>query len=290
MPTAFQKGSMPLDPIRQRDALMRAIRAFFHCRGYVEVETPIRIGIPCMELHIDAEPSGTHFLRTSPEVCHKQLLAAGHERIFEVGKCFRRGEFGPLHHPEYTMLEWYRTGVGYMEMLEETRALLEAVWASFPCEWNMFTVSEAFSRHAGWDPCRTWDADRFDMDLVDKVEPAFKQRGGAVVLVDYPVEAAALSRRKPENPMVAERWELYVNGIELANAYSELTDPVEQRQRFAACAAEREAMGKPVYGIDEQFLSALGRIPCAGGVALGVDRLLMLSGGFDSLDPILPFR
>ena len=118
---------MPTDSIMLRDVLMRSIRAFFYDRGFTEVETPIRLKIPCMELHIDAEPSGDHFLRTSPEIFHKQLLAAGHSSIFEVGKCFRSGELGPLHNPEYTMLEWYRANADYMDILDDTKALISAV-------------------------------------------------------------------------------------------------------------------------------------------------------------------
>ena len=281
---------MDFDSIVLRDALMRRIRAFFYECGFTEVETPLRIETPCLELHIDAEPSGDHFLRTSPEMFHKQLLAAGHEKIFEVGKCFRQGEFGPLHHPEYTMLEWYRANADYMDMLEETMALVARVWPEASTSWRVLAVSDAFREFAGWDPAGSYDADRFDIDLVEKVEPALKELGGPVVLIDYPIEAAALARRKPDHPLVAERWELYIDGIELANAYSELTDPVEQRRRFEECADQRKALGKEVYPIDEGFLQALARMPPSGGVALGVDRLLMLAAGENSLDAMIPFR
>ncbi len=280
-------------PVIARDALMRSIRAFFYERGYTEVETPIRLRTPCMELHIDAEPSGDHFLRTSPEIVHKQLLGAGYTRIFEIGKCFRRGERGPLHHPEYTMLEWYQADADYMDILEETKALICAAAAGRDLrwgEWKILTVSDAFMQHAGWDPAGHYDADRFDIDLVEKVEPAIKRLGGPVVLKDYPVEAAALSRKKPDNPQLAERWELYIDGVEIANAYSELTDPVEQRARFEKCAAQRRAMGAAVYPIDERFIEALGRMQPTGGIALGIDRLLMLLLGKTSLDDVLPFR
>ncbi|RKX44754.1 MAG: EF-P lysine aminoacylase GenX [Verrucomicrobia bacterium] len=281
---------MPTGSIALRDAVMRSIRAFFYERGFMEVETPVRLKIPCMELHIDAEPSGDHFLRTSPEIFHKQLLAAGHGKIFEIGKCFRRGEFGPLHNPEYTMLEWYRANADYMDILDDAKALVQAVAELRDPAWKQMTVSEAFTEHAGWDPVGNYAEDRFDIDLVEKVEPALKQIGGPVVLIDYPVEAAALSRRKPGTPLVAERWELYIDGIEIANAYSELTDPVEQRRRFKECAEQRKAFGKEVYPIDEAFIQSLEKMPPSGGVALGVDRLLMLIAGADSLDTVLPFR
>jgi lysyl-tRNA synthetase class 2 len=278
------------EAIQLRDVLMRSIRAFFYERNYTEVETPIRMETPCMELHIDAEPSGTHFLRTSPELFHKQLLAAGHSRIFEIGKCFRSGEFGPLHHPEYTMLEWYQADADYMDILEETKLLISKIWSGISKDWKRLTVSDAFLEFAGWDPAGNYDEDRFDIDLVEKVEPAIKAIGGPVVLMDYPVEAAALSRRKKDNPLLAERWELYIDGIELANAYSELTDPVEQRTRFEECAEQRRTMGKTVYAIDEGFIQALEHMPPSGGVALGVDRLLMLIAGASSLDSVISFR
>ena len=281
---------MLTDNILLRDALMRKIRAFFFDHSFTEVETPLRVEIPCMELHIDAEPSGDHFLRTSPEIFHKRLLAAGHERIFEIGKCFRQGEFGPLHNPEYTMLEWYRANADYMDILADTQALIEVVTGISASSWKTITVSEAFIQYAGWDPVGQYDEDRFDIDLVEKVEPAFQKIGGAVVLIDYPVEAAALSRCKPGNTLVAERWELYIDGVEIANAYSELTDPAEQRSRFEECAVQRRALRKPVYPIDEEFIEALEKMPPSGGVALGVDRLLMFIAGVSDLDEVLPFR
>ena len=275
---------------QQRDALMRGIRAFFYERRFTEVDTPIRMQTPCMELHIDAETGGDGFLRTSPEIFHKKLLADGHERIFELGKCFRHGERGPLHHPEYTMLEWYRAHADYMDVLDDSKKLIAAVWHASDFDWQVLSVTEVFEEFAGWNPVGSFDEDRFDLDLVDKIEPALKRMRGAVVLKDYPVEAAALSRRKPGNPLLAERWELYIDGIELANAYSELTDPDEQRSRFEECAGKRRALGKEVYGIDPEFIAAIGRMPPSGGVALGVDRLLMVMTGRSSLDQVLPFR
>ena len=175
---------MPNDSIMLRDAVMRGIRAFFLARDFTEVETPIRLKIPCMELHIDAEPSGTRFLRTSPEIYHKQLIARGHDKIFEIGKCFRRGELGPLHNPEYTMLEWYRANADYMDMLEDTKALIRSVAGidlsavasakadepTLSNDWKILTVSAAVLEFAGWDPVGHYAADRFDIDLVEKID------------------------------------------------------------------------------------------------------------------------
>lgn len=305
-----------------RAKALRAIRRFFYDRDFLEIETPLRIPAPAMELHIDAIPAGDAYLRTSPELHMKRLLAAGCERVFQMGPCFRRHERGDRHHPEFTMLEWYRANADYLAILADAKALIAAVaeaaigrtWLSslsgsaygekvrrkqmaleapqvelMPV-WDIFTVAQAFTTFAGWDPVAAFDAERFDLDLVNKVEPCLPLEH-PVVLMDYPAAAAALSRCKPDNPQVAERWELYIGGMELANAFSELTDPVEQRARFEACAAARRALGKPVYPLDEDFLSALeGGMPPAAGVALGVDRLVMLLSGAGSLDDVLPFR
>lgn len=285
-----------IQSIHARNALMQCIRAFFHAEKFVEVETPIRLATPCMELHIDAEPSGDHFLRTSPELSHKKLLAQGIETLFEIGKCFRQGEQGALHHPEYTMLEWYRAHSDYNTALADTQALLSFIvnsWDNPPplCsqEWKIISVADLFEEHAGWNPVEHFDADRFDFDLVEKVEPKIP-KDCPVVLKDYPAECCALARLKPDNPQIAERWELYLGGIEIANAYSELTDPIEQRARFEKWAKQRQSMGTQVYPLDEAFIQAVGTMPPASGVALGLDRLLMILIGATTLDDVLPFR
>jgi lysyl-tRNA synthetase class 2 len=288
-----------------RSRILRAIRQFFDARDFMEAETPIRLAAPALELHIDAMPSGDAWLRTSPELHMKRLLAAGYERVYQLGPCFRQGERGQKHNPEFTLLEWYRTNADYRDILAETKALIAAVaeaalgrtWLNYrrihielmPV-WELLTVAEAFRTFAGWNPVEYFDADRFDLDMVNKVEPNLPT-ASPVVLMDYPAAVAALARRKPEDLRVAERWELYIGGIELANAFSELTDPVEQRKRFEDCAVERRALGKPVYPLDEDFLAALeSGLPPAAGIALGVDRLVMLLAGASSLDDVLPFR
>jgi len=300
--TPSPQASAPFLHLRSR--VLHAIRCFFHERGFTEVETPVRLRAPALELHIDAEPSGDRWLRTSPELHMKRLLAQGHAKIFQMGPCFRRGERGDRHHPEYTMLEWYRAQADYTDILADTKALVAYVaqavkggtsirYLGRPVEllprWERLTVADAFQQHAGWDPVAAYDEERFNVDLVEKVEPRLP-RDVPCVLTDYPAEAAALARRKPANPRVAERWELYIGGLELANAYSELTDPVEQRARFAACAAARRALGKDVYPVDEDFLSALAGLPPCGGIALGVDRLVMLFADASSLDDVMAFR
>lgn len=288
-----------------RSRLLRALRDFFYARDFLEVETPVRILAPAPEVHLDAEPAGDAWLRTSPELHMKRLLAAGYERVFQVGPCFRRGESGARHRPEYTMLEWYRAGADYHDVLTDTKALIlflaREVLGSTTLRrsgheieldpvWEYLTVSEAFLGYAGWDPVEDFDPDRFDLDLVDKVEPQLT-RETPVILADYPIQAAGLARRKPGRPAIAERWELYIDGIEIANAYSELTDAAEQAARFEEWNRARAAAGRPAYPVDRQFLVALeGGLPPCAGVALGVDRLVMLFVGADSLDEVLPFR
>jgi len=284
---------------------MQSIRAFFHSEGFDEVETPLVLKTPCMELHIDAISSGDGFFRTSPELSHKKLLAQGAEKIFEIGPCFRQGEKGRLHNPEYTMLEWYRAHSDYNTALADTQRLIDPILAGSPrswtsatedCRagaetppWRIWTIPEVFEEFAGWNPIEEFDADRFDLDLIEKVEPALP-KDCPVVLKDYPAELCALARLKPGNPKIAERWELYLDGIEIANAYSELTDPVEQRARFEHCGEQRRTLGKEVYPIDEEFIQALETMPPASGVALGVDRLLMILTGAKHIKDVLPFH
>jgi len=289
-----------------RAAVLREIRNFFDSRDFLEVETPVRIACPAVETYIDAEPSGSGWLRTSPELHMKRLLAEGLERVFQVGPCFRSGEFGPLHHPEYSMLEWYRVGVDDAVILDDTQALLrhlcrgihgseilsyrgQSVDLARP--WCIKKVREEFLAQAGWDPFSEWDADRFDLDLVEKVEPSFPT-SRPVIFTDYPPEAAAFSVcEEKDGLLVGRRWELYLGGLELANAYTELTDPVEQRKRFEDSNRARRALGRVAYPLDEAFLEALAAgLPDCAGIALGVDRLTMLFADAPSLDDVIAFR
>ena len=308
--------------LKIRANVLRAIREFFFRKEFLEVETPVRLRAPAIETHIDAEPSGEFFLRTSPELHMKRLLAEGFKKIWQLGPCFRRGERGRLHNSEFTMLEWYRADADYIDILADTKSLVafvaSEVLGSPPVRaseepphggatrntdtifynsqriellprWQVFTVSEAFLQFAKWDPAKNWDEDRFNLDLVEKVEPQLP-RDVPVILKDYPAPAAALARKKPGNPAVAERWELYLGGIEIANAYSELTDPAEQRARFAESARAREKNGKEIYPLDEKFLLALETMPPSGGIALGVDRLVMLLADAYGIDEVQAFQ
>ena len=269
--------------------MLRTIRAFFDMRGFVEVETPVRIPAPAPEPYIDCPASGDWFLRASPELQMKKLLAAGLPRIYQIGPCFREGERGRRHAPEFTMLEWYRADADYNDIARDAEELLADVLrprrgAALPVPFQRITVRDAYLRWAGWDPVEVWDQDRFDFDMATKIEPNLPEE--PLFLTDYPAPAASLARLKASDPRVAERWELYVGGMELANAFTELTDPAEQRRRFEAARAERRALGEADYPLDEEFLSALERMPPSGGVALGVDRLVMLACGASSIDEV----
>ena len=277
---------MNLACLSERARVLRAIRAFFDARGFTEVETPVRIPAPAPEPHIDCPPSGNWFLRASPELQMKKLLAAGMERIYQIGPCFRAGEKGRRHSPEFTMLEWYRANADYLDIARDAEELLVEILrprrsVALPVPFQRITVREAYRRWAGWDSVETWDQDRFDFDMATKIEPNLPKE--PLFLTDYPAPAASLARLKSDDPRVAERWELYVDGIELANAFTELIDSVEQRRRFELAREERRALGEADYPLDEEFLDALARMPPSGGVALGVDRLVMLACGASSI-------
>lgn len=282
------------------DIFHSAIRSFFNHNGYREVVTPVQISAPAPEDHIEPEAAGHLFLRTSPELQMKQLLADGCPKIFQLGSCFRKDEKGPLHHPEYTMLEWYHSEWTYLDLIQETRflvlhtatALSDSGYSSSSpvasAPWPEYTVSELYQKLAGWDPVHTFDDDRFDMDMVEIIEPHLADKG-AVIVKDYPVERAAFSAIRHDDPPVAERWELYINGLEIANAYTELTNPAEQLQRMENTNKRREALGHPSLQIDERFLRALSSMPECAGIALGVDRLLMALLEIEHIDDVLLF-
>lgn len=286
-----------------RALVLAAIRSFFRSQDFLEVETPARTPSPAPEAHIDAIPSHNWCLITSPELHMKRLLAAGYERIYQIARCFRGGEHGRLHNPEFTMLEWYRAHAGYLDILDDMERLVAQVaietgrgliieyagqQLNLTPPWERLSVADAFERLAGWRPGPDPDPDRFNIDLVEKVEPNIGRRR-PTVLLDYPAAMASLARLKPGHPDVAERFEVYAGGLELANAFGELADATEQRRRFVEEAQRRQAAGRPVYPLPELFLAAMEHMPPAAGIALGVDRLVMLLCNASSIDEVLAF-
>lgn len=291
------------DALWLRARMMQAMRRFFLDRDFLEIETPLRIPAPAPELHIDAVASGAWFLHTSPELCMKRLLAAGYSRIFQICKCFRAGERGDRHLPEFTMLEWYRAGADYRTLMDDCEALISTVAREVGLDgvvsrqgrrigleapWERITVRDAFARYATISAAEALRTDCFNELLACEVEPHLGM-DHPVFLYDYPVEEGALARVKEGDPGIAERFELYIAGLELANAFSELTDAVEQRRRFEEASRDRRRNGSPVCPMPERFLQALPRMSPSAGIALGVDRLVMLLADKSRIDDVVAF-
>ena len=333
-PRCFAAKEPHLDTRRR---VIAAIRAFFAAQGFVEVETPALQVSPGLEPHLQAfatsldEPGAgarPRYLQTSPEFAMKKLLVAGVPRLFQLAHCFRNGERSATHHPEFTMLEWYRANAGYRDLMADCETLLRAALAAAgrplftwrgvsadPAQpWVYLSVAEAFRRYAAIDLLATapdpeapslellaaaaqplgiaphagdgWE-DLFFRIFLERIEPHLGC-GAPAILYDYPISMAALARAKPDDPRLAERFELYVCGLELANAFGELTDPEAQRRRFLADQAKKRARYGAAYPIDEDFLAALAwGMPPSAGIALGVDRLVMLASGAPRIDDVL---
>jgi lysyl-tRNA synthetase class 2 len=294
------------DALWLRANVIKTVRDFFWERGFLEVETPLLIPANAPEEYINpihALPSWQ--LQTSPELCMKRLLAAGHRNLFQVSHCWRADERGSRHLSEFTMLEWYRAGCDYQTLMGDCEELLQNVAATCIPErrhfkhnstkydpflpWQRFSVQEAFERFSN---INVWESLRngcYEEILTSAVEPALAGFDSPVILMDYPVELAALARIKPDNSNVAERFELYVGGLELANGFSELTDPAEQRRRFEEANRVRTKAGQEALPLPEPFLASLASMPPAAGIALGIDRLVMLTAGASSIDEVVAF-
>jgi lysyl-tRNA synthetase class 2 len=316
-----------------RNAITTATRRWFERHGFTEVEVAALAKSPGNEAHLHAfatealttaGESSTLYLHTSPEFACKKLLAAGERRIFNFGKVWRNRERGPLHHPEFTMLEWYRAGEPYEALMDDCAALLALAaevagakaltWkgreADPFAEPERLTVAEAFQRYGGVDVLATvgadgatdrdalaaqasvrvaaddtW-ADVFSRIIVEKVEPNLGF-GRPTILYEYPTAEAALARPSARDGRVAERFELYACGVELANCFGELTDAVEQRRRFEAEMVEKARVYGERYPLDDDFLDALAIMPEASGGALGFDRLVMLARGASRIEQVL---
>jgi elongation factor P--(R)-beta-lysine ligase len=311
-----------LATLRLRAELLSRIRAFFAARGVLEVDTPALSAstIPDPNIHSFATryqgPGPRHgaalYLHTSPEFPMKRLLAAGSGDIYQIARVFRDGEAGRRHNPEFTLLEWYRVGWDHHRLMDEVASLVGELLPESARQpaWR-FSYRELFRRHLDLDPFRASVAELIacaetqgvvaptgltndapdpwlDLLLTHCIEPRLPPER-LVFVHDYPSTQAALARIRPDDPPVAERFELYLGGIELANGFHELADPVEQRCRFERDNRLRAERGLPPIPLDEQLLAALEHLPDCAGVALGVDRLLMLAAGKRQLDEVLAF-
>ncbi len=295
--------------LRARARAASEVRAYFAERAFLEVETPAFRPSPGLDPHVHSlgsvqrgDSTEPAWLITSPEFSMKRLLAGGMPRIFEFARCFRAEERGARHEPEFTLLEWYRAFSSYEAVLRDTEQIVSRVvraLRSGSCveldgksidvtpPFERMTVREAFGRFAGLSNAAELakaEPERYFELLVDRVEPGLAGLGRAVFLTHYPLSEAALARRSPDDPSVAERFELYVGSLELSNGFGELTDPAEQRARFEAERERRRCGSEPRYPLDEKFLAALTEgMPPAAGNALGFDRLIALSLGLEQV-------
>ena len=293
-----------IKPNLQRRALIYdGIRVFFRQQNFLEVETPVRVPVLIPEQYIMPFTSNGGFLSTSPEIYMKQLIAAGYGNIFQICHCFRKGERGENHQPEFSMLEWYRVPANYDRIITDTEQLIffltkylsiapvieyQGNKIDLTPPWHRITVRDAFINYAGWDPFLCPDYEQFDIDLMEKVVPAFPP-DCPTVLSDYPAALASLSRLKQDNNQVAERAEIFIGGLEIANIYSELNNAAEQEQRFNQEIAHLQSAGIDNMTMPREFLKAVARLPECGGIALGLDRLVMLFCDAKSITEVIAF-
>jgi lysyl-tRNA synthetase class 2 len=300
--------------LRHRASAERAVRAYFEREGFLEVATPAGVPCPGLDLHLDAFAIGgaraPRWLSTSPEFQMKRLLVGGIPRCFQLARCFRNGELGARHEPEFTMLEWYRAFATSDAILDDTEAIVEAVAravtgsaslriggrdVSLTRPFERVTVADAFARAARIDEAECLrlaneDEDTFFRVLVEEVEPYLAQAPAPLVLHRYPARQASLARLCADDPRWADRFEVMAAGVELSNGFVELTDPDEQRARFERDRTDRSERGLPVYPLDERFLASLGEgMPPSAGNALGFDRLVAAALGTSRIADVNAF-
>lgn len=291
-----------------RAAFFRFIRSFFCQHGFLEVDTPLRQAVYIPESNITPLASEKEFLQTSPELCMKRLLAAGSGKIFQICHCFRKEERGRLHLEEFQMLEWYRTDADYHQLMADCEDLLRFLLVNLPesqvsqsiagkpffaginfdQNWQRLTVADAFSRYSPMKLHQVLRDGKFDEILVEYIEPRLGI-SSPVFLYDYPVELASLARRKVNNPAIAERFELYIHGVEIANGFSELTDAEEQRTRFITAIENVRANTGDTVRMPERFLTDLEQLDSAAGIAMGLDRLFMIAMNYQQIAEAVTF-
>lgn len=292
--------------LRLRCKMMSALRKWFAAEDFLEVESPVRIPAPALEDYIDAVEAGdSRWLRTSPELHLKRLLAAGYPRVFEIGPCFRFGESGDHHREEFTMLEWYRLQGDWRVLMDDVQGMVRAaVEATHPGEtklpfrkrlidfgapWQSLTVQEAFEKYASVSLRQAIDSGDFEMVLCTEVEPNLGLET-PLFLTEYPMECSGLSAELPGKPGFVARWELYVAGLEIGNACTELANPQEQERRFQSTAQLRARDNRPVYPMDQPFMNAIWNgFPLCAGTAIGLDRLTMVLTNAEDIAQVRAF-
>ncbi len=289
--------------LQKRALIIHAVRTFFHDNNFLEVETPLRLPSIIPEAHIDSFGTEGWFLQTSPELCMKRLVSQGYERIFQICKCFRKNERSDKHLPELTMLEWYAKDETYLDLMNTCQNLVRYIAKktgdsgtinfqdkSIDLKKNFLklSVKDAFLKFTDTTMEKACSTGKFDEIVSFEIEPNLGL-DQPVFLYDYPVSLGALAKSKQDNPDLAERFELYIAGIELANGFSELIDPEEQKARFESELSSRKAQGKKNIPIPEKFLSDLLNMPETAGIALGIDRLIMLFCNLTSIDNSVAF-
>lgn len=285
-----------------RSRILADVRDFFRQEGFIEIETPLRVPAIAPEQFIMPYASEGWFLSTSPELQMKRLLSAGYEKIFQICHCFRKDERGQHHNPEFTMLEWYHAGTDYQRIIQDTEQLVlylaersgsgsklsyQGKQIDITLPWPRITVKDAYLRWAGWNPVENFNDERFDTDMVEKIIPNFPPER-PLIIMDYPRECASLARLKPGNMQIAERAEIFIGGLEIANGFSELNDAAEQKRRFQREIEQMHKEGKPAV-MPQKFLDAVENLPECSGNALGIDRLVMLFCGAISIDDVMAF-
>lgn len=312
--------------LRRRQLMLKAIRSFFDAKDYLEVETSYLVQAPGEEVHLEPfhtiyeTPQGDKqslFLHTSPEFAMKRIMAELHQPVYQLARVWRNKEGGATHSPEFTMLEWYHPHCSLAELMDETEQLCKILFPQqiyyqnqkirFDASFERLTIQEAFQKFVGVDilslsddpkkladavGCslrqhETWE-DLFFRLLLERIEPNIG-RDRPTFLMHWPVQQAALAKINPSDPRVALRFELYAGGLELANAFEELTDPIEQKKRFVTDRKQRALLypDAPTWEVDEAFLQALPKMPPCSGIAVGVDRLVMLATGVKNIQDIL---
>ncbi len=289
--------------LHTRALVLNAVREFFSTRGFLEVETPVRCPGIIPEAHIDPVKSEGWFLQASPELCMKRLMSRGFKHIFQICRCFRRQERGTRHLPELTLLEWYSAGRTWLDLMDQCQDLIRFTASRLDMQgrlryqgqtidleppWQRLEISRAFDKFSDKSIESALADGDFDEILSFKIEPHLG-RSTPVFLTDYPAQLASLARLNPENSSYAQRFELYIAGIELANAFTELNDPEEQKSRFQEENRLRVLQGKPALPMPAKFLADLETMPDAAGIAMGIDRLVMLFCDSPSIDDVVAF-